>query len=118
MKGKVKEMNYNNGRFPTQPIINPHNVAFLGFDEISPLDKNEGSVEAISQLGSGKQLADTYHKEYEGEGSKEEEKLDEDSGHVDNKSIRKGVKPSDYQPPIPFLEVLKSSRPLVQRISL
>ena len=103
MKGKVKEMNYNNGWFPTQPIINPHNIAFLGFDEISPSYKNDGSVEAISQSGSGKKLADTYHKEYEGEGSKEkDEKLDKDSGHVDNKSIRKGVKLSDYQPPFLF----------------
>ena len=114
MKGKGKEMDYNKGRFPTQPVINPRNVAFLDSDEISPLDKNEGSVQAISQLRSGKQLADPYDKEYEGEGSKEEEKLDEDSGHVDSKSIAKGVKPSDYQPPIPFPEALKSSRPLVQ----
>ena len=52
MKGKVKEMDYNKGRFPTQPDIS--NVAFLDSDEISPLDKNEDSVQAISQLRSGK----------------------------------------------------------------
>ena len=62
-KGKGKEMDYNKGRFPTQPVINPRNVAFLDSDEISPLDKNEGSVQAISQLRSEKQLADPYDKE-------------------------------------------------------
>ena len=102
MKGKGKEMDYNKGQFPTQPVINPRNVAFLDSNEISLLDKNESSVQAISQLRSGKQLADPYDKEYEGEGSKEkEEKLDENSGHVVSKSIGKWVKLSDYQPPPP-----------------
>ena len=31
MKGKGKEMDYNKGRFPTQPPINPRHVAFLKF---------------------------------------------------------------------------------------
>ena len=115
MKGKGKEMDYNKGWFPTQPVINPRNVAFLDSDEISPLDKNENIVQAISQLRRRKQLADPYDKEYEGEGSKEKkENLYEDSGHVDSKSIGKGVKSSDYQHLIPFREELKSSRPLVQ----
>ena len=29
MKGKGEEMDYNKDRFLTQPVINPHNVAFL-----------------------------------------------------------------------------------------
>ena len=114
-KIKGKEMNYNKCLLATQPVINPRNVAFLDSDKISPLDENEGSVQAISQLRIGKQLGAPYDKEYEGDGSKEkEEKLDEDSGHVDSKSIAKGVKPSDYQPPILFPEAFKFSRPLVQ----
>ena len=108
-------MDYNKRLFPTQPVFNPHNVAFLDSDEISPLDETEGSVQAISQLRSGKLLYAPYDKEYEGDGSKEkEEKLDEDSGHVDSKSIAKGVKLSDYQPPILFPEAFKFLRPLVQ----
>ena len=67
-------------------------------------------VQAISQLRSGRQLADPYDKQCEGEGSKEkEEELDNYCGHVDKKNIRKRVKPSDYQPPISFHEALKSS---------
>ena len=115
MKGKGKEMDYNKGRFPTQPAINPRNVAFLNSDEVSPLDENEGSVQAISKLRSGKQLDDPYDKEYEEEISNDkEEKVGEDSGHVGNESSGKGAKPSDYQPSIPFLKAIKSSRPLVQ----
>ena len=50
IKGEGKEMDYNECRFPTQPAINPCNVAFLNYDEVSPLDENEGSVQAISKL--------------------------------------------------------------------
>ena len=52
MKDKGKEMDYPKRKFPTQPLINPHNVVFLDSNQISHLDRNEGSVQAISKLGS------------------------------------------------------------------
>ena len=43
IKVKGNKIDYNKGRFPTQPVIYPRNIAFLDFDEISLLD-NDGEL--------------------------------------------------------------------------
>ena len=72
MKVKGKEMDYNKSWFSTQPIINPRKVAFVNSDEVFPLNENEDSVHDI-KIEELKKQADPYDKEYEEEGSKEEE---------------------------------------------
>ena len=112
-RGKEKEMGSNKGQFPTQPSINPRNISSIESQEFSlsqnSLDSSPqdpcDSVHTITRLRSGKILEAPIECDLEDKKKEIEEENEE------SEPLGKHINPAAYQPPIPFPEALKSSKP-------
>ena len=112
-RGKEKEMGSNKGQFSTQPSVNPRNISSVELQEFSLSEDSfdispQGpcdSVHAITRLRSGKILETPIECDLEDKKKEIEEENEE------SENLGKDMNPAAYQPPIPFPEALKSSKP-------
>ena len=58
--GKGVELNSHQGRFPTQPSINPKKLITSNMHPTYDNDQNHEKVQAISRLRNGKERQDPY----------------------------------------------------------
>ena len=103
--GKGVELNSRQGRFPTQPSINPINIPTSHVHFSYDSDEDPEEIQAISRLRNGKELQVPY----KGKG-KEKMEEEEDRGEEEESSPCDEPLPSTYKPPIPYPSALKSSR--------
>ena len=103
--GKGVELNSRQGRFPTQPSINPKNLITSNMHPTYDNAQNHEKIQAISRLRNGKELEDPYTSK--GKEKMEEEEDREEEGEL---SPCDGPLPSTYKPPIPYPSALEPSR--------